>query len=284
MNEKVSRRKFLKLSLLSGVGAIIATYPFCIERYIFQVNTYRIPVPNLPSNFNGFTIAQLSDLHYGFLMPLMVVEQIIHKINTLQKDVIVCTGDYIHERNETTQIDTVWPHLMKLNANGGVYSVLGNHDHWGNTDRSLYWLEKSGQSIRHKAVPIIKGEERIWIGGAGDYLEDDLAIDTAFQHVPDKECKILLSHNPDSADTNFETRIDLMISGHTHGGQVKIPFVGPLILPVKNKSYSNGFVRTGRTNLYISKGLGWAIIPIRFNCLPEISVLKLVRDRREKEH
>ncbi|MHC4307761.1 MAG: metallophosphoesterase [Planctomycetota bacterium] len=284
MNEKVSRRKFLKLSLLSGVGAIIATYPFCIERYIFQVNTYRIPVPNLPSNFNGFTIAQLSDLHYGFLMPLMVVEQIIHKINTLQKDVIVCTGDYIHERNETTQIDTVWPPLMKLNANGGVYSVLGNHDHWGNTDRSLYWLEKSGQNIRHKAVPIIKGEERIWIGGAGDYLEDDLGIDTAFQHVPDRECKILLSHNPDSADTNFETRIDLMISGHTHGGQVNIPFVGPLILPVKNKSYSNGFVRTGRTNLYISKGLGWAIIPIRFNCLPEISVLKLVRDRREKEH
>lgn len=284
MNEKVSRRKFLKLSLLSGVGAIIATYPFCIERYIFQVNTYRIPVPNLPSNFNGFTIAQLSDLHYGFLMPLMVVEQIIHKINTLQKDVIVCTGDYIHERNETTQIDTVWPHLMKLNANGGVYSVLGNHDHWGNTDRSLYWLEKSGQSIRHKAVPIIKGEERIWIGGAGDYLEDDLGIDTAFQHVPDRECKILLSHNPDSADTNFETRIDLMISGHTHGGQVNIPFIGPPILPVKNKSYSNGFMRTGRTNLYISKGLGWAIIPIRFNCLPEISVLKLVRERREKEH
>jgi predicted MPP superfamily phosphohydrolase len=284
MNEKVSRRKFLKLSLSSGVGTLIATYPFCIERYIFQVNTYRIPVPNLPSNFHGFTIAQLADLHYGFLMPLMVVEHIIHKINTLQKDVIVCTGDYIHERNETTQIDTVWPHLMKLNANSGVYSVLGNHDHWGNTDRSLYWLEKSGQSIRHKAVPIIKGEERIWIGGAGDYLEDDLGIDAAFQRVPDSECKILLSHNPDSADTHYKTRIDLMISGHTHGGQVNIPFIGPPILPVKNKSYSNGFVRTGRTNLYISKGLGWAIIPIRFNCLPEISVLKLVRDRRKKKH
>jgi predicted MPP superfamily phosphohydrolase len=212
----------------------------------------------------------------------MVVEHIIHKINTLQKDVIVCTGDYIHERNETTQIDTVWPHLMKLNANGGVYSVLGNHDHWGNTDRSLYWLEKSGQSIRHRAAPIIKGEERIWIGGAGDYMEDDLGIDDAFQHVPDSECKILLSHNPDSADTNFKTRIDLMISGHTHGGQVNIPFVGPPILPVKNKLYSSGFIRTKGANLYISKGLGWAIIPVRFNCLPEISVLRLVQDRKEK--
>lgn len=284
MNEKISRRKFFKLGLSCGIGALIATYPFCVERYIFRVNTYRIPVSNLPSNFNGFTIAQLTDLHYGFLMPLMVVEQIIHKINTLQKDVIVCTGDYILEQNGTTQIDTLWPLLMKLNANGGVYSVLGNHDHWGSTDRSLYWLEKSGQSIRHKAVPIIKGEERIWIGGAGDYLEDDLGIDTAFQHVPASECKILLSHNPDSADTNYMTRIDLMISGHTHGGQVNIPFVGPPFIPVKNKSYSSGFVRTEKTDLYISRGLGCAILPVRFNCFPEISVLKLVRDKTERGH
>ncbi len=284
MNEKVSRRKFLKLGLSCSIGALIASYPFCIERYIFQVNTYRIPVSNLPSNFNGFTIVQLTDLHYGFLMPLRVVEKIIYKINTLQKDVIVCTGDYVLERNGTTQIDTVWPHLMKLRANSGVYSVLGNHDHWGDTERSLYWLEKSGQNIRHKAVPIIKGEEKIWLGGAGDYLEDNLDIDKAFQHVPRSECKILLSHNPDSADTDFKTRIDLMISGHTHGGQVIIPFVGPPILPVKNKSYSSGFIRTGKTHLYISRGLGWAMLPVRFNCLPEISILKLAPDKREKEH
>ena len=91
MKEKSSRREFLKLGLLGGIGTLIATYPFFIERYIFQINTYRIPVSNLPSKFNGFTIAQLTDLHYGFLMPLMVVDQIIHKVNALQKDIIVCT-------------------------------------------------------------------------------------------------------------------------------------------------------------------------------------------------
>ncbi len=194
MDKQVSRRKFLKSGLSCGIATLIAAYPFCIERYIFQVNTYRIPVSNLPSSFSGFTIAQLTDLHYGLFMPQTVVEKIIYKTNTLQKDLIVCTGDYILERNGTKQIDTVWPQLMKLNANDGVYSVLGNHDHWGSTDRSLYWLERSGQSIRHKAVPIVRGEDRIWIGGAGDYLEDDLGIDDAFQHVPDNECKILLSH------------------------------------------------------------------------------------------
>ena len=282
MNVKVSRRKFLKLGLSCGIGALVASNPFFIERHIFQVNTYRIPVPNLPPKFDGYTIAQLTDLHHGFLMPQRTVEKIICKTNSLQNDLIVCTGDYILERNGTKQIDAVWSQMMKLNANDGVYSVLGNHDHWGSTDRSLYWLEKSGQDIRHKAVPIIRGEEKIWIGGAGDYMEDELGIDNTFQHASDSECKILLSHNPDSADTEYKTRIDLMISGHTHGGQVIIPFVGAPILPVKNKLYSSGFIRAEGTNLYISRGLGWAMIPVRFNCLPEISVLRLVRDKTER--
>ena len=88
----------------------------------------------------------------------------------------------------------------------------------------------------------------------------------------------MLAHNPDTVDTNFKTRVDLVISGHTHGGQVNIPFFGPPILPVNNKLYSSGLVKTKKTNLYISKGLGWSIFPIRFNCYPEISILKLQRE------
>ncbi len=276
MNHNITRRKFLKKALFTGTGILIASYPFFIERYAFQVNTYQIPLPNLPLNFNGFTIVQLTDLHYGFLMPQTVIGHIINKINALSKDVVVCTGDYIHERNGKTDIDIVWQYLMKLSATHGVYSVLGNHDHWGDTNQSLYWLKKSGQNIRHKAVPVVKGNERIWFGGAGDYWEDDPGIDRAFRNVPEHEFKILLSHNPDSADMNYKTPLDLIISGHTHGGQVNIPFIGAPVLPVKNKLYSSGFIKTDKTNLYISRGLGWAILPVRFNCFPEISVLKLV--------
>ena len=273
----ISRRKFLKLALLSGFGTLIGSYPVFIERYAFQVNTYRIPVPNLPPKFHHFRIVQLTDLHYGFLMPLLAVEYIIDTINGLDKDVVVCTGDYIHERNGTAQIDAVWPRLMKLRARYGVYSILGNHDHWGNTDRSLYWLKRSGQDLRHQAKPVVRGGERIWLGGAGDYWEDELGIDKAFRGVPPNECKILLAHNPDSADTRFNSRVDLMISGHTHGGQVVLPWLGAPVLPVQNPNYSSGFIRTAGTNIYISRGLGWSILPIRFNCFPEISVLELVR-------
>ena len=275
---KLSRRKFIKLGLCTGVGALVASYPFCIERYYFQVNTYQIPVPNLPAEFNGFSIAQITDLHFGFLMPLSIIKHLIKKANDIPKDMIVCTGDYIHERNSSNQIDLVWPLLMRLKAKYGVYSVLGNHDHLGDTDRSLYWLKKSGQSLRHRSVSINNGSSHFWIGGAGDFWEDEIGIDKAFEGVPRQDCKILLAHNPDSIDTNYETRLDLTIAGHTHGGQVNIPFLGTPVLPVINKAYSSGLIRTKNKNIYISRGLGWAIIPVRFNCFPEISVLKLILD------
>jgi len=140
----------------------------------------------------------------------------------------------------------------------------------------LYWLEKTGQNIRHKCKPLYRGEDKIFIGGAGDYWEDELNIDKAFTGSEKKACKILLSHNPDSVDTDFDTTLSLVLSGHTHGGQVVIPFLGPPVLPVKNKAYSSGLIVTPKTQLFISRGIGWAIYPVRFNCYPEIAVLELV--------
>jgi hypothetical protein len=215
----------------------------------------------------------------GFLVSESFVEGIIHRTNRLRTDVIVCTGDYVHERNTIAEIEKVWPILSKLEAKNGVYSVLGNHDHWADTDRSLYWIERTGQNIRHACKPIYRGRDRILIGGAGDYWEDELKIDKAFSCSDDKECRLLLSHNPDSVDTEFNTPLSLVISGHTHGGQVVIPFFGPPMLPVKNKDYSSGLIATPRTKLFISRGIGWAIYPVRFNCYPEIAVLELVNPR-----
>ena len=210
-----------------------------------------------------------------FLVPEFLIRYIIQKANSISTDIIVCTGDYIHERNKTNQIDQVWPILSTLEANHGVFNVLGNHDHWGNFNRSLEWLEKSGQNVRHQVKSIEKEGQRIWIGGAGDLWEDENRIDETFRNVPQNECKLLLAHNPDTADEDFNTRIDLMISGHTHGGQVNIPFYGTPILPVKNKKYSSGFIKSKKINVFISKGIGWAILPIRFNCYPEIAILHL---------
>jgi predicted MPP superfamily phosphohydrolase len=271
----LSRRQFIK-KLGTGAGlTLLGSYPFFIEGKILQVNEYNIPVKGLPSHFNGFRIAHITDIHYGPLVGRAFVQKVVGLANDCAPDVTVCTGDYVQEKNGTGQIDIVWPLLAELKAKYGVFSVLGNHDHWADFDRSVYWLNATGQNLRHQSVKIVKGDQEIWFGGSGDLYEDTLQIDTAFSGVPDDTCKILLTHNPDAVDRYYATKINLAIAGHTHGGQVNIPFVGPPILPVHNKMYSSGYVTTPKTNIFISRGIGWAILPVRFNCLPEVAILHL---------
>lgn len=273
----ISRRRFLKLAGYTGGLGVVASYPVFVERYIVMTNTYRIPVPNLPRAFSGFRLVQLADLHYGFLVPLRLIRSVIARANRIPRDAIVCIGDYVHRRRSTAQIDSVWPLMAELNAPSGVYSVLGNHDHWADTGRSQYWLTRTGQDLRHKAVAIERQGSRLWLAGAGDLWEDHRCLDGVLTGIPEADCRIVLAHNPDTADTPFASRVDLMIAGHTHGGQVNIPLVGTPVLPVRNKTYSSGLKTSPRgLRVFISKGIGWAICPIRFNCFPEMAVLELV--------
>jgi len=277
--KKISRRRFLKLTGCLGALGLAVSYPVFIERYIVLTNTYRIPVSNLPKAFSGFRIVQLTDLHYGALVPLGLIRSVLARANRIERDVIVCTGDYVHERNSTGQIDSVWPLIAELNAPSGVFSVLGNHDHWADTSRSQQWLSHTGQELRHKVASIDRDGSRLWLVGAGDLWEDHRNLDELLSRIPESDCRVVLAHNPDTADTEFSSRVDLMISGHTHGGQVDIPFIGTPILPVRNKTYSSGLKASPRgMNVFISRGIGWAVYPVRFNCLPEIAVLELIPD------
>jgi predicted MPP superfamily phosphohydrolase len=252
-----------------------------IERYLIVVNRYRIPVPNLPDAFAGFRIVHLTDLHHGLLVPLDVIRYVVSRTNQIPRDVVVCTGDYVHERDATEQIDRVWPVLAGLSAPAGVCAVLGNHDHWADTGRSQHWLDTTGQNLRHQRAAISRGGQRIWLAGAGDLWEDHIDLDELLAGIPEKDCRIVLAHNPDTADTDFTARVDLVLCGHTHGGQVVVPFLGPPVLPVNNKNYSSGLTYSSRgLAVFISKGIGWAVYPVRLNCLPEIAVLELYPQNR----
>jgi uncharacterized protein len=272
----ISRRTFFKFGTLACATTLFASYPVFFERNIVQINNYRIQIPRLPAAFEGFTITHLTDLHYGPLVSLHHMQHVIEMTNSIAGDIIVCTGDYIHERNSTCQIDEVWPLMDTLKAPSGVLSVLGNHDHWGDTERSLYWLNKTGQNLRHKIRKIERKGQSLWFVGAGDLWEDNISIDYLMKTIPEDDCRIVLAHNPDSADTIIGLKPDLVISGHTHGGQINIPFIGTPVLPVKNKNYSFGLKRSFQNiPVFISRGIGWAIYPVRFNCFPEIAVLTL---------
>jgi len=273
----ISRRRFLKLAGVTGITGLVSSYPLLIERYIVLTNTYRIPVRNLPAEFSGFKLVHLTDFHYGLLEPLSIIRSVIARANRIEHDLTVCTGDYVHKNKTTDQIDTVWPILADLNAPHGVFSVLGNHDHWADTARSRERLSRSGQDLQHKVTSIQRNGKRLWFAGAGDLWEDHRSLDELLKPVPESDCRIVLAHNPDTADTEYYSRIDLVLSGHTHGGQVDIPFVGTPVLPVRNKNYSSGLKTSQRgTSVFISRGIGWAVYPVRLNCYPEIAVLELV--------
>lgn len=279
MAQKVDlrRRRFLKTIAGAALLGLAGAYPTLIERYIIVRTETQIAVPHLPAAFAGLRIVHLTDLHYGPLMPLSIIQDVVKRANRIPHDLTVCTGDYVHERNATGQIEAVWPVLSQLSAPLGVASVLGNHDHWAGTEASLHWLKASGQNWRHRAIPVNRAGQRLWLVGAGDLWEDHRALDTLLAAVPEDECRIVLAHNPDSADTEYESRVDLMISGHTHGGQVRFPFMGAPVVPVQNKTYTSGLKRSPRgTQVFISRGIGWTVYPVRFNCYPEIAVLELV--------
>jgi hypothetical protein len=279
---KMSRRRFLLG--LGTLGSVVSAglYTTMVERYLIVARRYRIPVPRLPPAFDGWTLIHLTDLHLGALVPLAVIRYVVDKANALaaarQSAAVVCTGDYVHERGATRQIDAAWPVLSELSAPGGVFSILGNHDHWADTARSLYWLERSGQDLRHRAVPFEREGQRLWLAGAGDLWEDHVSLGALLSGVPPDECRIVLAHNPDTADSAYTAPIDLFLCGHTHGGQVRLPGGYTPVLPVANKAYTSGLVASPRgTPVFISRGIGWAVYPVRFNCLPEIAVLELVQ-------
>jgi len=271
--------KLLAVMLLA-IAAILF-YSIFIERYIVRFPKYKIKVPNLPPSFNGFKIAHISDLHYGTLVPKWFLKRLINKVNKIEKDIVVCTGDYVLGREVPERVEVAWSLLNQLHAPQGVYSVLGNCDHKGDSERSLKLLQTSGQNLRGKTVEIKNGNDSFWLAGAGDFNKDHIPLDNFLEKIPEEACRIVLAHNPDSADSIFSERVDLMISGHTHGGQVNIPFLGAPILPVHNKNYTFGLKRSLKNELvFISKGIGWGVFPGRLNSLPEIPVLELVSDMK----
>ncbi len=285
--DHINRRQFLKKARMAAGGAFLALggttiYAVMIERHLIQINHYQISLPNLPTAFSGFRIAHLTDLHYGPFVTTQFIQRVVALTNQIRADAIVCTGDYVHDINTTASIDTIWPLLSTLSAPWVVYSVLGNHDHWADFNRSRYWLEKSEQNLYKIAKPFEKDGQQLWLGGAGDRWEDTDGIDQAFRTAPDNACKICLAHNPDTVDLKYQTQIDLFLCGHTHGGQIWWPVLNRPItdqqLPVENKNYISGLIQTNDRQIFISRGVGCAVLPVRFNCPPEIALLELIKD------
>jgi len=260
--------------LLLSIIFIIPFYSYC-ETFWLKINVIDIKDSDIPNSFAGKTIAFVSDIHHGPFLSQERVHNIVNKINSLKPDIILLGGDYVH-RN-VKYIKPCFKELSALYAPSGVYAVLGNHDHWESKQISKEEILKAGITlIDNKAKWIYIGSDRIKIGGVGDYLEDTQNIKPTINDVKENDFVILVSHNPDYAEEIRTNLIDLVLSGHTHGGQVSLFGMWSPILPSKyGQKYRYGIVETSYCKVIVTSGVGTITPPLRFCVRPEIVLLTL---------
>lgn len=278
-SDSIDRREFLgRLGCAVAAAAVPGAvgYSF-VEPGWLRVDRKTIPLPSLPPAFDGLRICQLTDLHHGPWVSLDHIGEAIDAANSLHPDLIVLTGDYVHR--DSQYIEPVWQEMARLDASGGVYAVLGNHDHW--EDPSLHTTRRMMQEagiadLTNRGIPLSRSGQQLTLAGVGDMWTDTQNLRRALQEVPRDGAAILLSHNPDYNEEITDRRVKLILAGHTHGGQICLPLFGAPVVPSDyGQRYAGGLVRQSSRILHISRGVGLAVLPVRFNCRPEINLLTL---------
>jgi predicted MPP superfamily phosphohydrolase len=240
-----------------------------------------ISLPSVWAELDGLTIAQLSDLHYDRRVDPAPIEQAISLTNALRPDLVVLTGDFLTVRVlgnglRPAEDSRTCAHILgRLHTRLGIFAVLGNHDctHPGAVIQAL---ENQGIAVLHNRTRAVEqGGGRLWIAGVEDVLTGHPDLDGALRGVSEDEPTILLAHEPDFADVAAGSSITLQLSGHTHGGQVRFPLMGAPYVPPLGRKYPRGLRRVGPLVLYTNRGIGTSLLPIRFNCPPEITLFML---------
>lgn len=240
-----------------------------------EITEMDIHIRRLNAGLDGLRIVQLTDIHHSLYTPLEDVERAVRMTNHLEPDLIALTGDYV-----TFSPTYIWPVaqvLGRLRARLGVFAVLGNHDFQVDADEMTHALEAHHiHVLRNAHYAVQSGHARLWLVGVDDlwWSADDL--EAGMRHVPARDPKILLCHNPVGIRMAAEHHIDLVLSGHTHGGQVRLPVVGALYTRSKlGKRFISGWNRLDGTQIYVSRGIGKVLLPVRVGCPPEIACLNL---------
>jgi uncharacterized protein len=286
MTNKISRRDFLRIiktiflsSFTFGSGSLM--YSIFGEPIWLDVEQVEIVLPRLPKSFSGLRILQISDIHIGGWMNRERLADVIELAKRQKPDLVVMTGDYVNGHHWAGNLDDAArdfvEEVSKLTADYLVLAVLGNHDHWTNAGKVRAMLADSGVvELNNDVYSLKQGDDQLHIAGVDDAQENKDRLYTVNKLLPEAGGAILLVHEPDFADiSSEEDRFDLQLSGHSHGGQVVIPFYGPIILPHWGRKYPSGLYKVGKMWQYTNRGVGMTEPSVRFNCRPEITVFTL---------
>jgi predicted MPP superfamily phosphohydrolase len=281
----ITRRRFLTASLCGAAG--LALYSGEIARHWTEMTELDISLAGLPRVFDGMRIAQLSDIHLDNMTEPFYLRHVVQEINQMQPDAVFLTGDFVSDglTSRDYAVKAAWQcgSLLSELKCRPLYAVLGNHDVAVGHKEVTEALRGNGITVLHNThLPIERAGGRFWLAGIDDPVwgdpDPELAIPPAIRNVPDEPI-VLLCHAPDYADDLLAMpagkAVSLMLSGHTHGGQVRLPFVGALELPSMGKKYVEGLFRLGNLKLYVNRGIGTIGLPFRLNCPPEITLFTL---------
>src|ERR1044072_412308 len=243
------------------------------EPYMLSIEHERICLSRLPNVFDGFRVVQLSDIHHGPFSSAEQIERAVDTANRLQPDIIALTGDYISKERQYAAPCAEM--LGRLKAKYGVYAVLGNHDHWVDAPLITDLFRAEGITVLiNEGMRFEKDGEAFWLAGGDDTMVGLEAISLSLAGSRGNEMKLLRAHNPIVLRRAERASVDLVLSGHTHGGQVAISGERRAVRGAR-KRLLRGHGKLGNTQIYVNRGLGTVVLPIRYGCPPEISLLEL---------
>ncbi len=268
----------MKLAAMAALGLSSSlVYARLIEPNQLDIVELPILIYNLPLAFDGYRIVQFSDIHMdGTTMTRQRLAEIVEVINAQQPDMIAFTGDFVTGSRNFRLQDLIMP-LRGLHAPDGVFSVMGNHDHRVPVSLIRTVVYDSGMIDLDNTVRVIQRDDALlYIAGIDSLLRHKARLDLVMEQIPDGATAILLAHEPDFADLSGATgRFALQLSGHSHGGQICVPLLTKFALPCYGERYVSGVHQIEEMVVYTNRGLGTVGLPLRFNCLPEITVFTL---------
>jgi predicted MPP superfamily phosphohydrolase len=281
---RVTRRVLILHGAGAAVGSAAIAYPMSIVTRRFEITRRSLAIRDLHPNLAGLRLVQISDVHHGPWIPLSHVRQIVQTANALSPDVILLTGDYVHR--SPAYITPVVETLSKLRATIGIVAVLGNHDWWEDGPLmqrefarvGIPLIDNTRRFITPDRALVDRATEGLCLAGVGDLYTDIQRYGDALGDVPSDMPRLLLSHNPDVAEVPelAAHRVDLMLSGHTHGGQIYVPGLGTPIVPsMYGQKYARGLVQGPTCPVFVCRGLGHTVLPVRVGVRPEMAVIEL---------
>src|ERR1700689_589723 len=259
-----------------SAGAALKPAPQWRSGDRFTVNDERIWLDALPSTFHGLRVVQISDIHHGLFLPKDWLSEAVRQANRLKPDIIALTGDFVTYSRRN--IGPAAELLGRLRARYGVYAVLGNHDFRVDADAIT-------SALRHQRIDVLRNRHvTLWFGGeavslaGGDDYGYGADLRRAMRGVPREAATILVAHNPRVIHLASRHNVSLVLSGHTHGGQVNLPLLGTVYgRSPERLRYKIGWDRMGATQIYVSRGIGTIVLPWRLRCPAEITHLELLQ-------